>query len=209
MTARFHLLPKIHKPGNPDRLIVSSNGAPTESFSRFVACFHQPLTTSLPSYIRDTTDFINWLRRLPPLPPGTLVVTLDVSSLYTNIPHEDGIKTCEEFLNQRELLVPTTADLCHLVRLLLTMNCFLLKENHYLQVHGTAMGTHMVPSYAILFMGKLEPEFLLAQDLKPQVWWRFIDDIFTIWTHGVEVYRWHLHYLDPWRTIVKTIYWEP
>ena len=148
-TARFYLLPKIHKPGNPGRPIVCSNGAPTESISRFVDCFLQPLATSLPSYIRDTTDFINRLRRLPPLPPGTLMVTLDVSSLYTNIPHEEGIKTCEEFLNQRELLVPSTADLCHLVRLLLTMNCFLFNKNHYLQVHGTAMGTPMEPSYEV------------------------------------------------------------
>ena len=30
-TARLYLLPKIHKPGNPGRPIVSSNGAPTEN----------------------------------------------------------------------------------------------------------------------------------------------------------------------------------
>ena len=114
------------------------------------------------------------------------MVTLDVSSLYTNILNEERIKTCQEFLNQRELLVPSTADLCHLVRFILTMNCFLFNENHYLQVHGTAMGTRMAPSYANLFMGKLEREFLLTQDLKPQVWWRFIDNIFTMWTHGEQ-----------------------
>ena len=66
------------------------------------------------------------------------------------------------------------------------MNCFLFNENYYLQVHGTAMGTRMAPSYANLFMGKLEREFLLTQDLKPRVWWRFIDDIFAIWTHGEQ-----------------------
>ena len=139
-------LPKIYKPGNPGRPIVSSNGAPTENISHFVDCFLQPLATSLPSYIRDTTDFLNRLRRLLPLPPGTLMVTLDVSSLYTNIPHAEGIKSCEEFPNSWELLVTSTADLCHLVRLILTMNCFLFNENHYLQVHGTAMGTRMTPA---------------------------------------------------------------
>ena len=34
--ARFYLLPKIHKRGNPGRLIVSSNSAPTENISQFV-----------------------------------------------------------------------------------------------------------------------------------------------------------------------------
>ena len=101
-TARFYLLPKIHKPGNPGRRIVSSNGASMENISRFMDCFLQPCATSLTSFIWDTTDFLNRLRRLPPLPSGTLLVTLDVTSLYTNIPHNEGIQKCEEFLNLRE-----------------------------------------------------------------------------------------------------------
>ena len=137
------------------------------------------------------------------------MVTLDVSSLYTNIPHKEGIKTCEEFLNTRELLVTSTADLCHLVRLILTMNCFLFNENHYLQVHGTAMGTRMAPSYANLFMGKLECEFLLTQDLKPRVWWRFIDDIFAIWTHGEQSLLRFIESLNRHHTTIKfTAYWS-
>ena len=63
--ARFYLLPKIHKPGNPGRPIVASNGAPTENISCFAEFFLRPSVIQLPSYIRDTTDFINKLRRLP------------------------------------------------------------------------------------------------------------------------------------------------
>ena len=33
---RFYILPKIHKPGNPGRPIVSSNSHPTERISQFV-----------------------------------------------------------------------------------------------------------------------------------------------------------------------------
>ena len=53
-----------------------------------------------------------------------------------------------------------------------------------------AMGTCtcMGLLYANLFMGKLELEFLRTQDKihvhVPRVWWRYIDDIFTIWDHG-------------------------
>lgn len=41
-TARFYLLPKIHKPGNPGRPIVSSCGAPTEKISSLwtTTCAH-------------------------------------------------------------------------------------------------------------------------------------------------------------------------
>ena len=201
--ARLYLLPKIHKPGNPGRPIVSSNSAPTENISRFVDWFLQPFTTVLPSYIRDTTDFINRLRRLPLLPPGTLLVTLDVSSLYTNIPHEEGITACEKFLNLRDHLVPSTADLCHLIRLILTMNSFSFNGNYYLQIHGTAMGTRMAPSFANLFMGKLEREFLLTQDVKPREWWRFIDDIFAIWTHGESLLRHFIESLNRHHPTIK------
>ena len=33
----FYILPKIHKPGNPGRPIVSSNSHPTERISQFMA----------------------------------------------------------------------------------------------------------------------------------------------------------------------------
>ena len=87
--AKFYLLPKLHKLGNPGRPIVSSNSAQTEIISWFVDWFLQPFATALPSHIRDTTDFITRLGRLPLLPLVTLQVTLDVSPLYTNIPHEE------------------------------------------------------------------------------------------------------------------------
>ena len=165
--ARFYLLPNIHKPGNPGRPSVSLNSAPTENISGFVDWFLQQFTTFLPSYIQDTTDYINRLKRLPLLPPGTLLVIRDVSSLYTNIPHEEGIAVCEEFLNMQDHLVPSTANICHLIRLILTMNSFSFNGNYYLQIHGTAMDTQMVPSFTNLFVERLECEFLLTQDVKP------------------------------------------
>ena len=40
--------------------------------------------------------------------------------------------------------------------MILTMNNFSFNDNHYLQIHGTAMGTKMAPSYANLFLGFFE-----------------------------------------------------
>lgn len=48
------------------------------------------------------------------------------------------------------------------------------------------MGTKCAPSYAILFMDKLERDFLSIRNLIPRVWWRYIDDIFMIWQHSRE-----------------------
>ena len=195
--SRLYLLPKLHKTGIPGRPIVASNGCPTENISRFVDHYLQPLTVCIPSYIRDTTDFLSKLRELPPLPSGSLLVTLDVSSLYTNIPHDEGIKACEEALNTRIDQSLPTEDLCHLIKLILTRNAFIFNEAFYLQQSGTAMGTRMAPSYANLFMGKFEREFLQTQTALPLVWWRFIDDVFAIWTHGeqqLQTFLWELNH---------------
>ena len=99
--ARFYLLPKIHKPDNQERPIVLSNGIPTENISQYVDHFLQPLVTRVPSYVRDTTDFLLKPQQIPHLPAGCLLVTLDVSSLYTNIPHSEGIIACKEALSLR------------------------------------------------------------------------------------------------------------
>jgi len=54
------------------------------------------------------------------------------------------------------------------------------------QILGTAIGTKMAPSYASIFMGKLETDLLERARTKPIFWKRFINDIFFIWTEGEE-----------------------
>ena len=69
-----------------------------------------------------------------------------------------------------------------LTRMILTVNNFTLNQQHYLQVHGTAMGTKLTPSFANLFLGIFETNALSNAPFKPCTWWRYIDDIFMIWT---------------------------
>ena len=100
-TSQFCIPPKIHKDGTPGRPIVSSCGAPTEKISQIVDFILKPLVEKMPSYIKDTTDFLLKLRSVGNVPPGSLLVTLDVRSLYTNIPHDEGVEACRELLNTR------------------------------------------------------------------------------------------------------------
>ena len=93
---RFYILPKIHKPGNPGRPIVSANGHPTEKISEFVSYHLNPLVQTLPSYVKNTTHLLDKLQDFDDIPPNALLVTLDVSSLYTNIPTTEGIDACRK-----------------------------------------------------------------------------------------------------------------
>ena len=71
--------------------------------------------------------------------------------------------------------------------MILTMNNFSFNDNHYLQIHGTAMGTKMAPAYANLFLGYFEANALENAPFQPHTWLRYIDDIFMIWTEGLVI----------------------
>ena len=42
----------------------------------------------------------------------------------------------------------------------------------------------MAPTYAIIFMHELETRILNSVPLRPFIWLRFIDDVFSVWCHG-------------------------
>ena len=90
--AQFYMLPKIHKTlqNPPGRPIVSGNGCQTERVSQFIDHFLQPCVKNIRSYIKDTTDFLSMLESVGNFPPNCLLVTLDVASLYINIPNQEG-----------------------------------------------------------------------------------------------------------------------
>jgi hypothetical protein len=114
---------------------------------------------------------------------------MDVSSLYTNIPHDEGIDACRSFLNRNTGNTNTSLSvdsICKLIELTLKNNHFKFNNDNYIQTMGTAMGSPFAPAYASLFMGKLEQDFLQTRQLKPTLWLRFLDDIFMIWDHSLD-----------------------
>ena len=65
------------------------------------------------------------------------------------------------------------------------------------------MGTKCAPSYAIIFMRKLETEFLSTTRLRPLVWWRYIDDIFIIWPYTRPALNSFLEALNSFHETIK------
>jgi len=85
---QFCLIPKIHKPGNPGRPDVSVSRHPTEPISECVDLHLKPFVSELPSYVYNTTDYLTKLSSSD-ISEETLLVSLELVSLYTNIPHDD------------------------------------------------------------------------------------------------------------------------
>ena len=170
----FYTLTKIHKPAPVGRPIISGCDGPTEKLSSFVDKILQPIAQQQESYLKDTTHFINFLEKTK-VPEDTILVSMDATSLYTNIPQEEGIHiVCKAYdaFYKTEPPIPTHL-LQRALRLILTENFF--------QFNGTVMGTKMAVAFANIFMAKVETEIISQSTLKPLVWKSFIDDIFTLW----------------------------
>ena len=84
------------------RPILSATDSPTERISAFVDHFLRPQVEKIKSYVKHTTHFLNIIKNLRDLPEESLLVTLDVSSLYTNIDNEEGILACAKIPNKEK-----------------------------------------------------------------------------------------------------------
>ena len=52
-------------------------------------------------------------------------------------------------------------------------------------------------------MAELEEEILNEIELKPYLWWRYIDDIFFLWEHGEEKLKGFIEYLNEKHPTIK------
>ena len=90
-------------------------------------------------------------------------ISIDIKSMYSNIPLEEGLAAFRECLEERTIeqknAIPTDY-IMKIVRLVMTKNIFSFNEEFWLQLIGTCMGTRVSPSYANLFMGVLEKRML-------------------------------------------------
>ena len=97
---------------------------------------------------------------------------------YPSIPHEAGLQALKEEIS--------TNDLVKMAGFVLKNNYFEFNGEVKHQISGTAIGTKFAPTFAFFFMDKIETNFLDTKEFKPLIWFRYIDNVFFIWTHGKE-----------------------
>lgn len=189
----FYLLPKIHKgPGKnpPGRPIVAANGSLTEAASIFIDHYLKPYVLQLPSFIRDSSDVLTRLHHFSDS-SFDFFLTMDVQSLYTCIPHCQGLEAISHFLQNRTSEQPSTAFLLDLTKWILHHNVFLFNNCYFLQLRGTSMGASFAPQYACLFMGWWEEKFIHNIHNNKFIsnltfYGRYIDDILILFKGSVE-----------------------
>ena len=114
-----------------------------------------------------------------------------MKSLYTNIPHDEGINVCISALQAfygSDLPLPVK-HVRRILHFILQRNYFQVIDTFYLQTYGTAMGSPFAPNYANNVMDSVEHHLFTSAPggKKPLMWFRVIDNILCIWTHGVDL----------------------
>ena len=73
---------------------MSACSCPTEHISEYLDAVQQPLVQSLPTYIKDSTHALNLIEDINQTPnfEPKYLFTMDLTSLFTYIPHSAGLK---------------------------------------------------------------------------------------------------------------------
>ena len=187
--AKFYCNFKVHKEhlegeAPPVRPIVSGKNSMTEGIAKFVDYHVKELATLHKTYIQDTPDFLRELEKVSDLDDNTILASIDVKALFTNIPAAEALESLETKLNERTNKEVPTEFIKELMKLILENNLFSFHDAIFRQEIGAAMGSNAVPSYADMYMGdKIDTKIeelatLHAGNLR--LLKRFLDDLFLI-----------------------------
>lgn len=186
---RFYALAKIHKPNLPLRPIVSNSGSIFEGLSKWLDYKLRPYLLKTKSYLKSSDSLINDLKHLEADADDQLI-TFDISSLYTSLVIRDALFIIEEITRND----PWAVGIMKGLQLLLHHNYFEFGDTLWHQIHGTAMGTPVAPTFASLVLAHIEDTCLLPIfGTMFKYYRRYIDDGFIILKHGLTTNRFQLN----------------
>ena len=106
------------------------------------------------------------------------ILTMDIKSLYTVIPNDEGLHTLKYFLDKQEVMDPPTHTLLRTAELVSTLNSFTFNSEHYKQIGGVPMGSKLGPNYTHLFVSYVKEQMLCNYTgIKPHL----TKDTWTMW----------------------------
>ena len=137
------------------------------------------------------------------------LVSLDVTSLFTNVPTDDVIDFISRKVDNREISLPIPKKpFIEFIKLCVDNNTFQYENNFFRQKFGIAMGSPLSPILANLYMEMFESELLPTISPAPVAWFRYVDDILAVWPDDLnfdEFFR-KVNKLSP--SIEFTTEWE-
>ena len=177
-TPNFYGLPKLHKNPLKIRPIVSSILSPTYYLALFIHFTLWPTIIKHPSTLINSTDLLTNTRNLP-LTHNSVLMTMDVVSLYASIKHIHSLQALAWHLRQQDIPGPWRAAVVKIMRIILN-NYFTFNGSTYHQLRGTAMGSPAAVANANIFMFRMEKYHLTTFFASSLLAKRYIDYLFAI-----------------------------
>ncbi|XP_057302827.1 uncharacterized protein LOC130636990 [Hydractinia symbiolongicarpus] len=177
---------KIHKSivnGSPPfRPILSAIDTPTYNLAKFLVPLLAPLT------VNEYTVFssFSFAEEISKQDSSLFMASLDVDSLFTNIPLQETIDICTDSLFSETDPVGNfcKSDFRKLLSLATENSYFTFDGQLFKQVDGVAMGSPLGPSLANAFLSHHEKTWLdnCPSSLKPVYYRRYVDDVFVLFS---------------------------
>ena len=194
--SKFYSTFKVHKehdPGEPPpvRPIISASGSSMENIGKYVQHHINEFGSMHSTYVKDTPDFlrtINEVNEKEELQNDTILATMDVAALFTNIPNDEGMNAVREVFEEKEETKFHKEFVLRLLEILLHNNYFEFNGEIFKQIIGAAMGSQPIPNYANIFMSRkidikiisIFEKYFTEEHISLKLFKRFLDDLFFI-----------------------------
>lgn len=174
-------LPKIHKDNIPIRPVVSYIGAPAYNLAKHLNYILKDKIEFKPQFaLKNSLDLIDRIKDLQ-LPNNAKLISLDVESLFSNVPYKECLDHISDFMDRKHLHPEEKCQLLNLTSLCMQQNYFMFDNTFYQQKEGLAMGSPLSPLMADIFMDKFECQYIIGER-HILYYYRYVDDVIICWT---------------------------
>lgn len=184
---KIYFQPKIHKNNKSLRPIVSFVGSPLYGLTDFLANILNGLFVRDEIYVRNSFEFVESISNIE-IPRGYQIISLDVISLFTNIPTNVVIDIVDRkwHLIEDKVKIPLQR-FTELLTFVFDNSYFQYQEDFYKQTYGLGMGNCLSPICSDLVMQDLQENCIKNLPFQLPFYKRYVDDIITSIPEDQEV----------------------
>ena len=193
-------LVKVHKASFPLRPIVSSINTFNYNLSKFLTRFLSNFGTNKYT-IENSSQFLQEINRLE-LRGGFVMASLDVESLFTNVPLKESLNIIKNKLDRSTVDLPIDINsFMKLLDIAASYSIFIFNSILYKQIDGCSMGGPLSPILANIFMCNFESVALVncPSHFKPIYYRRYVDDCFVLFREvgHIELFKLYMNNQHP------------
>ncbi|GAB0087369.1 hypothetical protein DMENIID0001_016650 [Sergentomyia squamirostris] len=164
----------------PLRQIVSCIKSPTYKLSKFINEILTPIANKEGYSVKNSYEFVERIRNTE-VPPGYIMISLDIVALFPNIPRALALEIVIEQWNQIENHTSIGKELfLSMLKHCLDHSRFVYKDQCYIELDGMPMGGPLSPVIAELVTNHALTKIIASLDVELICLTKYVDDIFCL-----------------------------